>query len=80
MRRKGPEKELQLETFPVDCRRQLALSVVHKGNTRLGRDEEKTKRKQNKAKKDEAGKQGKRELSNMKLKLLTYRFHKRVLC
>ena len=41
MRRKGPEKELQLETFPVDCRRQLALSVVHKGNTRLGRDEEK---------------------------------------
>ena len=41
MRRKGPEKELQLETFPVDCRRQLALSVVHKGNARLGRDEEK---------------------------------------
>ena len=40
----------------------------------------KTKRKQNKAKKDVAGKQGKRELSNMKRKLLTYRFHKRVLC
>ena len=38
---KALRRELQLDTFPLDCRRQLALWLLHKGNTRLGRDDKK---------------------------------------
>ena len=32
-----------METFPLDCRRQLAFWLLHKGNTRLGKERRKAK-------------------------------------
>ena len=47
-RRQGPEKGIAVGDFSVDCRRQLALWVLHKGNTRLGRDDGKQRGKKEK--------------------------------
>ena len=68
-RRQGPEKGIAVGDFSVDCRRQLALWVLHKGNTRLGKDDEKQRGKKEKREKLDLFKEARSWLSRRDIKL-----------
>ena len=74
---KRPWEGIAVGDFSTRLQTTAGLVCGAQGQHKARQGWRKTKRKQNKAKKGEGGKQGKRELSNMKLKLLTYRSHKK---